>query len=387
MTSRLVVVGAGPMGLAAAVAALDAGFDVTVLERGTPGEALRTWGPTKFFSPLRMNISPRMQEILGSQLPDPDSLLSGPEMADRVLVPLAERDPLKGRIRAGHRAIAIGRRGLSRTDLPRHPLRAERPFRILVESGGNEETIEAEVVLDASGGQTIPTALGTGSIPAVGEQTAGPGIIRFLGDLNARREELRGKRILLLGHGHSAANAIVVLDGIAREDPSTRLTWAVRTMNNEPLVAVANDPLPERQRIVDIANAIAVNPPPFLRVERRAEVETLVHNNGQIEVGFSRERRASYDFVVAMTGYRPDASLTSELPLDISPISEGTAGLYQAICNVTDCLSVPSVRREDLFSGEPGFYFVGSRSYGRSRNFLLQTGLAQLETIMEGLRP
>jgi hypothetical protein len=46
---------------------------------------------------------------------------------------------------------------------------------------------------------------------------------------------------------------------------------------------------------------------------------------------------------------------------------------------------VPSVNREDLQSGEPGFFFVGSRAYGRFNGFLLKTGLLQLETILDSL--
>jgi hypothetical protein len=43
------------------------------------------------------------------------------------------------------------------------------------------------------------------------------------------------------------------------------------------------------------------------------------------------------------------------------------------------------VSPEDLASGEPDFFFVGSRAYGRAPSFLLQTGLAQLDTILDSL--
>ena len=36
--------------------------------------------------------------------------------------------------------------------------------------------------------------------------------------------------------------------------------------------------------------------------------------------------------------------------------------------------------------GEPDFYFIGSRSYGSAPSFLLRTGLAQLETILDSLQ-
>src|SRR5204862_235117 len=109
---RVIVIGAGPMGIAAAIGALDRGLDVVVLERDEAGSSLRTWGATRFFSPLHMNVSARMRELLGDAMPDPDALLTGPELADLVLAPIAEH----AHVRAHHNVIAVGRRGLTRAD-------------------------------------------------------------------------------------------------------------------------------------------------------------------------------------------------------------------------------------------------------------------------------
>src|SRR5215212_10486294 len=125
---RVLVIGAGPMGIAAAIGASDRGHDVTVLERGEVGASLRTWGATRFFSPLHMNVTPRMRELLGTI--DDDALLTGADYAEQVLIPLAKRLD----VRTQTRVVAIGRRGLTRGDYAGHPLRAERPFRLLVES-------------------------------------------------------------------------------------------------------------------------------------------------------------------------------------------------------------------------------------------------------------
>lgn len=379
---RVVVIGAGPMGIAAAIGAAERGHEVTVLERGEIGSSLRTWGPTRFFSPLHMNLSPRMRAILGSDLPDGNALLTGTEYADRVLVPLTQREPLRGRVRTGMNVVAVGRRGLTRTDYAGHPLRAERPFRILCDP---EEVFDAEVVLDASGGFALPRPIGAGGLPARGESRLARRPMRTLGELAARAEELRGRTTLLVGDGHSAANALGFLETIANQDPSTRVIWAVRGANRRPCAEVVNDPLPERAAVVARANALAETAPPFLRIERRAMVESVAQNNGHAVVALSGERIVETDQVAAFTGYRPDGAFLSELALEISPVTEGGARLYRAISCITDCLSVPAVKAEDLQSGEPGFYFVGSRAYGRSNTFLLRTGLAQLETILSQL--
>jgi thioredoxin reductase len=379
---RVLVIGAGPMGIAAAIGAIDRGHDVTVLERGEVGASLRTWGPTRFFSPLHMNLSARMRDLLGGDMPDPDALLTGPEYADRVLLPLVSRDPLAGRVHLGRNVLAVGRRGLTRTDYAGHPLRAERPFRVLCD---DDETFDAEVVLDASGGLTVPRPMGAGGLPARGESRLARRPIRTLGALASLRDELRGRTVFLLGDGHSAANAVTFLEELAQEDPSLRVVWAVRSPNRRPCEEVPNDPLPERAGVVARANALAEAPPEFLRVERRAMIESVAQNNGHAVVALTGNRVVEADYLAAFTGYRPDGAFLSELTVEISPVTEGGARLYRAVSGITDCLMVPAVKRDDLQSGEPGFFFVGSRAYGRSNGFLLKTGLLQLETILDSL--
>jgi thioredoxin reductase len=379
---RVLVIGAGPMGIAAALGALDRGHDVTVLERGEVGASLRTWGPTRFFSPLHMNVSARMRAILGTELPDDGALLTGAQYADRVLLPLVARPPLAGRVKTGHAVVAIGRRGLTRGDYAGHPLRAEKPFRVLCD---NDEVFEAEAILDASGGLVVPRSIGVGGLPARGEATLAQRPIRTLGELAARRDSLGGKRILLLGHGHSAANAINMLEALASDEPSTRVIWAVRGANRRPCEEVPHDPLPERESIVARANALAEAPPPFLRMERRAMIDSVAQNNGHVVIALTGGRIVEADAIAAFTGYKPDGTFLSELTVETSPVTEGGARLYRAIANITDCLAQPRVAPADLESGEPGFYFVGSRGYGRSRTFLLQTGLAQLEIVLDAL--
>ena len=372
-TRRLLVIGAGPIGMAAALGGLRLGWDVTVLERGEIGASLRRWGPTKFFSPLAMNLPPGA----ASTLPG-DSLLTGPEFVDAVLLPLASSVDVK----CGHRVVAVGRSRLLKGDYAGHPIRAERPFRALAETPQGEAYFEADTVIDASGNCGQPVALGVGGLPAIGERSQACRLIRDLGTLDDRLPTLAGRTILLVGHGHSAANAILRLAGL----PEKRVVWATRSLNRRPCTEVASDPLPERQRVVFEANQLAAQPPAWLQVERRAAVETIATaERARLTVTLSSGRTAEVDAIVAMTGYRPDLSILSELAIGIDPATEGAAGLTRALSNVTDCLSVPAVCPKDLHSGEPGFYLAGAKSYGRARTFLLKNGYAQLETILKWL--
>ena len=387
MSKRLIVIGAGPIGLAAALGAIRRGLDVRVLERDVVGAGILGWGPTRFFSPLAMNLPPGAAALLGDRCPPADAIVSGREYVEEVLRPLATTATLADRVSEGARVIAIGRAGRRKGEFAGHPIRAERPLRVLVAQAGHEQWLEAEYVLDATG-VGVPTAVGAGGLIAPGERAVAARLIRDLGALDRQRSSLAATRVLLLGHGHSAANAITVLSDLAQAPSPPQVTWAVRTLNLRPCIEVASDPLPERQHIVARANALAAKPPAWLRVERRAQVEAFTAPDGDagpIAVTLSGSRTVRVDHVVALTGYRPAPGLTDELTVEIAPTTEGAAGLARALANVTDCLSVPAVAPAALASGEPGFHFVGARSYGRATTFLLQTGFAQVETILDGL--
>jgi thioredoxin reductase len=382
---RLIVIGAGPAGLTAAISGVHRGWGVTVLERDEVGASIRRWGPTRFFSPLAMNLPSGACECLGGKLPPDDALLTGSEFVENVLVPLAGSNVLSGCIRTSHRVVAVGRSGLTRSDLAGHPVRAERPFRLLVETLQGEQIFEADAVIDASGTYGLSAALGAGGIPALGERCLSGRLIRNLGDLHARLGALRGKKILLAGHGHSAAHAMLQFAALAEEAPETQVVWATRSLNQRPCVEVSSDPLPERQRVASMANQLATRPPSWLTVARRASIESIVKDGGTLRVAIAGGRVVLVDEIVGLTGYRPDLSFLSELALDIASATEGGARLTQALSNVTDCLSVPTLAPADLDTGEPGFHFAGAKSYGRARTFLLKSGYAQLETILNRL--
>ena len=379
---RVAVVGAGPVGLVAAAQARMRGLEVTVLERGRVGAAVRRWGRTRFFTPFEMNLPPDVRDLLGGRAPVPGALLSGAEMVEDVLEPLAAHPLLDGRIREAHRVVAIGRAGLTRGDLARHPLRAERPFRIVVETPQGEGQLEADAVFDASG-VGAPAHFGPGGLPAKGEREHGAAVLRHLGDLEEALPRLAGRRVLLVGHGHSAATAILRLAETAALDRDTRVTWAVRAANRRPCAEVASDPLPERQRTAAAANDLASSPPAWLRVERRTAVEEIARDGDAFAVALAGGAAVRADAVAAFTGYRPDASYLTELAIETGAATEGAARLERALAKVTDCLTVPAVAPEDLETGESGFFFAGARSYGRSRAFLLRTGFAHLETMLD----
>lgn len=365
MSRTVAIIGGGPSGLAAACACLRRKLVPLVFEAETPGASLKRFGPTRFFTPLKMNLPVDVIAFAGGT-DDLEAILTGPEIA-RILERAAASPHLAPYIQTHHRVSSITRGTLARGEMAGDPGRAQMPFRIVA----NDEVFEVDGVLDATGtyGNPVPLA-----VPCSMVET-----IRDLGVLDARRRELAHRRIMLTGHGHSAATALLVLEELAREAPGTHVTWVTRSVHRRPIAMVPSDPLPERERVASQANWLADSPPSWLTVERGAPIESLSNGLAKLRGG----RTVEFDIVVALIGYRPNLDFLSELPLEISPTTEGSASLARALANVTDCLLVPKVSPADLASGEPRFHMIGAKSYGRSRGFLLQTGYAHIDTILD----
>src|SRR3954469_6758649 len=226
----VVVIGAGPVGLAAAAQLAERGLDFLVLESGTEaGAAIREWGHVRVFSPWRYDTDPAARRLLepeGWQHPDHEALPTGNEIVDEYLAPLAKHPAIAPNLRFGHRVTAIGRRGIDRI---RSAGREQAPFQIRATTDDGEVRILARAVIDASGTWRTPNVLGGDGLPALGETEAAAFIDSALPDvLGADRDRFAGKHTLVAGAGHSATNTLINLAALAEAEPGTTVTWVVR---------------------------------------------------------------------------------------------------------------------------------------------------------------
>src|SRR5437588_5268899 len=87
------VIGAGPVGLAAAAHLLARGETPLVLEAGDAvGASIRQWRHVKFFSPWKYTVDPASVALLeptGWTMPDPESAPTGRDIVERYIEPLA----------------------------------------------------------------------------------------------------------------------------------------------------------------------------------------------------------------------------------------------------------------------------------------------------------
>jgi len=257
---RVAILGAGPTGLDAALAAADLGWPFTIYEAADgPAGHVREWGHIRLFTPWALNVSPRMArhlEAAGVIVPGDDACPTGDELCDRVLDPVAALPEIAPALQLGSRVLSVGRRGLLKHEEIATAERGAQPFRLLVSGAdGGEQVVDADVVVDCTGTYSHPNATGDGGIPAVGEGRLEAKICRSLPDVAAEEAEWAGRTVLVVGSGHSAQTAAGDLAALARRQPATKVIWAVRSPQ-PTWGAVADDPLPERAALVERSRAL-----------------------------------------------------------------------------------------------------------------------------------
>jgi thioredoxin reductase len=390
---RIAILGAGPVGIEAALYAQALGHDVVVLEKGRVGENLARWGHVTLFSPFGMNHTSLGIEALkagGSNgVPGEQEALTGWEHLQRYLLPLSRLPRLRDCIREGHRVVTVGKEGLLKGEKIAESSRLDTPFRILVESASGEEVFHADRVIDATGTYGNPRRLGAGGIPAPGERAASEIISYDLDDpLKRDRARYAGRRTLLVGAGLSAATSAVAWRDLTSQDSATNLLWVTRTDAEVPYAPVAGDPLERRAALVKEANRIAASGAPGIHHLPHRRIDSLRRENGGWRVrllGPEGTEDHPVDRVLANVGYRPDESLYAELQIHTCYASSGPMKLAAALLGAggSDCLSQPSTPSEALQNPEPGFFILGAKSYGRNSAFLLRTGFDQIRSAFQ----
>ena len=386
--TRIAILGAGPIGLEAALAAVQRGHDVVVYEAApTVGGHVRRWSHVRTFTPWSMNVSPRMRAALPSA-PDGPGLPTGAQLVAELLEPVAALPALRGRIRCGVRVLAVGREGLLKHEATGGPRRAAAPLRLLVAGPDGEEIAHADVVIDATGTYGNPNRLGDGGIDAVNERLFEDRIERFLPDFELQPEEWAGRTILLTGAGHSAQTAAARLAQFARDAPGTRVIWAVRSAAPD-WGAVAADPLPERAALNATVARLAAGASDAVSV-RTGYVTEALHGRGEriaVALRNGHVEEVEVDRILALNGGVGDHALYRQLQVHECYATAGPMRLAAALSagGGGDCLAVASPGPDTLRTPEPGFFILGAKSYGRDSRFLLQAGWQQVADVFEAL--
>lgn len=388
----IAVIGAGPVGLAAAANLVARGLPVKVYEAGAAaGASVSDWGHVRLFSPWAYNVDPAGRSLLekvGWQAPDEAAYPTGSDLVSAYLAPLSQTPELAPVIEYGARIKAIGRRGVDKVVSRDRELR---PFQLtVVDSDGRVRRELARAVIDASGTWTSPNPLGAGGVAAEGEEALADRIAYSIPDVLGRdRATYAGRTTVVVGAGHSAANVLLDLAELATTGPAARAIWLTRSNNLSRVYGGgANDQLAARgdlgQRLRQLVEAGSIELVTSFAATAVREVNGQLALDGETPDGLRTV--SAVDRIVVCTGQRPDFSLTRELRIELDPWLESARALGPMIDpNLHSCGSVPPHGHRELAHPEPGFYTVGIKSYGRAPTFLMLTGYEQVRSVVAAI--
>jgi thioredoxin reductase len=394
--ARIAVLGAGPIGLEAALYGRFLGYDVDVYDQGRVAENVQRWGHVRMFSGFGMNASTLGLAAIAAQdpgfrAPDAHERLTGRQYVQRYLQPLAETDLLSDHLQLMTRVVGVSRQGLLKDRPIGADARQDAVFELLVEDVYGERRATADVVIDATGTYQTSRWLGAGGMPAIGERALRDKIDYQLPDvLGDDRSRFAGARTLVVGSGYSAATTVVALAQLAVEHTQSQVLWLTRHEDMRPLPEINNDPLPARAQLAREANRLASKSGGSVRhmsgsvVQRVSEAEC---GRFDVEIAGPTCETIRVDRIVAQVGYRPDHKLVRELQVHQCYVTEGPMRLAASLRRhpTTDFLSQPVPDPETLVTTEPRYFVLGSKSYGRNSHFLIAGGLDQIRAVFSFL--
>ena len=387
-TLPVAVIGAGPIGLAAAAHLAERGVAVKVYEAGpSVGANIRDWGHVRVFTTWEHNVdtaSRRLLESHGWKLPQADALPTGDELYRHYLQPLSQVPELAGHIETGARITAISRAGIDKVTSRG---RADVPFELrIAQQNGKTRLDYARAVIDAAGTWQNANPLGASGLPVLRETEHAARIAYGMPDvLGAKRADYADKRIAVVGGGYSAINVLLDLLRLAESAPKTQIMWVVRGTNMNRIYGGGSaDQLEARGALgTRLSQFVAQG-----RIQLVTGFSTTALKEGaggQQLVGMTEGGERSLpeiDRIVVATGQRPDLEMTRELRLELDPWLEGVKALGPLIDpNLHSCGSVPPHGHRETSHPEPGFYTIGVKSYGRAPTFLLLTGYEQARSV------
>ncbi|MEU8844384.1 FAD-dependent oxidoreductase [Streptomyces roseus] len=387
----VVVIGAGPIGLAAAARLIERGLQPQVLEAGpTAATAVRSWSHVRLFSPWSEVVDPAAEKLLaptGWVRPDGAAYPLGADWAELYLQPLA--DVLGETVRYDATVTGVSRAGRDRiVDADRE----DQPFVVhYTSANGAEERIYARAVIDASGTSSTPSPAGSSGLPALGEKAASDRISYRIPDLKdpAARARYAGKRTAVIGTGASAFTALAYLADLAKTDDGTgtHATWILRRgISGSTFGGGDADQLPARGALGLAAKAAVDDGHADAVTGFRTDAFERDGHGRLVLVAEDGRRLDPVDEVIVLTGLRPDLTFLDELRLGLDERLQAPTALAPLIDpNQHSCGTVYPHGAAELSHPEKDVYLVGMKSYGRAPTFLAMTGYEQARSIAAAL--
>lgn len=377
------IIGAGPVGLAAAAHLSLAGVSFILLEKGTDVAGnIKSWQHVRLFSPWQYNVDKAAKQLLlksGWVMPEEDILPTGQEIREVYLKPLASLPEIKPFILFNTTVTGISKKN---QDKMKSADRKVAPFVLYTEQDSQTKRILASAVIDATGTWANPNPVLADQVWTSEEQKLADKIFYGIPNVDSLKERYTGKRIAVIGGGHSAINTILELEKLA----NVSIAWILRKKRVEDAYGgEEKDALAARgelgSRIHALVNEgkVKVYTPFFIEELEQTTAGIIIKGDGP-EGDF---HLPAVDELIANTGSRPDFSFLKEIRLSIDNSVESIQALAPLIDpNEHSCGTVRPHGELELRHPETGFYIVGMKSYGRAPTFLMATGYEQVRSVV-----
>ncbi|MEK4080167.1 NAD(P)-binding domain-containing protein [Solibacillus sp. FSL K6-1126] len=377
------ILGAGPVGLAAAAHLSLAGEAFILLEKGTEvAENIKSWQHVRLFSPWQYNVDKAAKQLLlksGWTIPEEDVLPTGQEIREVYLKPLANLPGIQPFISFNTTVVGISKKN---HDKMKSASRDSAPFVIYTEQNGETKRIFASAVIDATGTWATPNPVHADNVWTSAEQKLADKIFYGIPNIETLKERYTSKRIAVIGGGHSAINTILELDKL--ED--VEITWILRKKHvadayggEEKDALAARGELGSRIHALVDEGKIKVFTPFYIEELTQTSAGILIKGEGVS----GKQQLLAVDEIIANTGTRPDFKFLKEIRLSIDATVESVEALAPLIDpNEHSCGTVRPHGELELRHPELGFYIVGMKSYGRAPTFLMATGYEQVRSVV-----
>ena len=386
------IIGAGPIGIEAALYARYLGFPVTVYDAGRICEHVRQWGHVQLFSPFRLNCSSLGLSALTAQNPNPDHPLpaeedfhTGKQWVDSYLEPLANSDLVRRSLRLNTKVESIAR---DTSQVDQETARGEVPFRIKTRDAKGKQAIDsADIVIDATGTFGQANSFGIGGMPVVDEPQDLPNsrYSQRIPDLGEYRPA-DGDHFMVVGRGYSAATNILQIKQLQSQHPGIRCTWLTRGTSGSPagpMSVMNDDPLPYRNELATTANELATKAE-WLDWKPGLEIKAVERTDNGFQIKLSDDQDISVTHLLANTGFHGDYQMLQPLQVHRCYASGGPMAWAASVVGTSgDCLQQTSSGPAAIKTTEPNFFIIGSKSYGTDPRFLFSTGLQQIRDVFK----
>lgn len=371
------IIGAGPIGLAAAAHLHERNMPFQLLERSTHvGASVHEWAHVRLFSPwqyLLDSACQRLLEALDWQRPNLEVLPTGQEFLNTYLTPLSQVPEISAQLQFNCDVVSVGRLGL---DKLKTEDRENQPFELHMTNGTR---VLASSVIDASGTWQTPNPVGSGGSVARGEVSLQDRILYGIPEVLGRyKKRLAGKRVLVVGSGHSAMTCLLELLQLKAEVPTTSVFWGARKRNIEEAYGGGKaDALPARGALgLRVKEALSEGMIELVSPIHISAVEAVGNHITVTADKLGQQVQLEVDEVIGVTGFRPNLDMLRELRIELDPWVEAPTRLAPLVDpNLHSCGTVYPNGALELAHPEKGFLHHRNEELWAGTNFSYGNGL------------